>query len=292
MLYKNCRIRYTDEMRQIPDDNLNYPVLVKTVIKNEKNEDVDHFMGSGVFFRVENGIYFATAKHVIYDQKTEKLNFEVVTLRYYGRDTELPSEIEIDLKNITDKHEILSHAQADVIIIKIGERKNLPEPSRDYVLTFSEWISCKFNNGVLIAAAKENFKVFKDVMVSNDVFLLGYPSSLKTSGQFDPQTPLIRKGIVAGKNTKTKTILIDCPVYQGNSGGPVFQIELMSDLKRESRLIGLAIEMVPFFELTQSIHYGYTNVKHENSGYGVVVPIDFILELIEEYELKNKSVKN
>jgi len=41
------------------------------------------------------------------------------------------------------------------------------------------------------------------------------------------------------------------------------------------------VELVPFIELSQSIHYKTINRNIENSGYSVVVPMDFVLELIQ-----------
>jgi hypothetical protein len=66
---------------------------------------------------------------------------------------------------------------------------------------------------------------FADVLISNDVYIFGYPSSVGHSGQLDHTRPLLRKGIVAGKNEAKNTIILDCPVHQGNSGGLALQID-------------------------------------------------------------------
>ncbi len=78
----------------------------------------------------------------------------------------------------------------------------------------------------LVYVAKNSILFLKDALVSNDIFLYGYPSSLglKQSPQFDYNKPLLRKGIIASVNKTQGTIILDCPVYYGNSGGPVVQV--------------------------------------------------------------------
>ncbi|MFZ2150308.1 MAG: trypsin-like peptidase domain-containing protein [Minisyncoccia bacterium] len=269
-------------MRQIPDDNLKYPVLVRTLIKNDKGEDITHLMGSGVFFLSDKSFYFATAKHVLYNEKG-LLNYSIISLTYYGKNTDLANEMELNLLNLEKEHLILVHKSADVVIIKIGKDEKAPQSKEGHMDFSSTAIQMKIENGSMVCVV--GTKQFKEVMIANDIFLLGYPSSLKSNGEIDVLRPLLRKGIVAGKNKLKKTIIIDSPVYQGNSGGPVFEKE-NTDSGFEIRLIGLVTQMVPFLEITEttSLHYQYKykNISWENSGYAVVVPVDFIFELIKE----------
>jgi hypothetical protein len=121
--------------------------------------------------------------------------------------------------------------------------------------------------------------MFHDVTVSNDLFLFGYPTSLASNAQLDRSTPLLRRGIVAGK-TEDQRLVIDCPVYFGNSGGLVMDVNECPN-GRTYRGIGIATEMVPFTEELWSKQFKkQVGVRYENSGYAIVEPMDRILELL------------
>ena len=116
--------------------------------------------------------------------------------------------------------------------------------------------------------------------MSNDIFIFGYPNSLGEKGQLDRSRPLLRKGIVAGKNDLNKSIIIDCPVYQGNSGGLVVERWQESITAYLASMIGVVSGFVPFIDRLESEAFGYGNTTVENSGYAVVTPIDRVLEMI------------
>lgn len=263
-------------MREIPDDNLKYPVLVKY---NEIS------IGSGVFLSSDNEVYFITAKHVLFpdDKPLSK-----VKLLSYPKESNLSNEIELNIESMVQKNNILSHKTADIVVAKIGKR-DLIEGTSNYKLSFFEDIIQTKNNGIIVSITKNFIKKYEEVIIANDVFLMGYPSSLSTTQQIESDKPLLRKGIIAGKNDTKKSIIIDCPVYQGNSGGPVIQVEEVQLGQKEFRLIGLAIEFVPFVEVTESKHFKYQNIKYENSGYSVVAPIDHIIDIIEKWDNYNLS---
>ncbi len=285
MIYGDISIGYNAEMQLVPSKNLNYPVLVRTVIKGENDTEIDHLMGSGAFINFNDRVYFITAKHVLLNEGN-KLDFNDISLLYYGEGNPNSSELQIELASLLKDNKIIVHPTADVAGFLIGI-KNKDNKNR---LDFT--VPAKTINGTLVTISAEMtaIKKYNDVLVSNDVFLLGYPSSLKTD-QLDLLHPLLRKGIISGKNELKKTIIIDAPVYQGNSGGPVFELEWFHTetngvgIGNSMKFIGLAIQMVPFFEITEtkSLHYKYSykNISHENSGYSIVVPVDFILEMLQ-----------
>lgn len=134
--------------------------------------------------------------------------------------------------------------------------------------------------GVLISGLeKDNFKLFSDVLVGNPVFAFGYPTSISRINPFlNIQLPLLRKGIVAGKNDSLKLIILDCPMFYGNSGGLVIEAEETSLGRWLYRAIGVITNLVPFIgeNIVQS-----DKLWLENSGYSVVIPMDFVEELIE-----------
>jgi len=130
----------------------------------------------------------------------------------------------------------------------------------------------KIQGGGIFGVGNDNYKLFKDVYVGNTVYVFGYPSSItRTNPWLDIGIPLLRKGIIAGVNKTIKSIILDCPVFGGNSGGLVLEVERYST-GFSSRAIGIVTDYVP-----------YQKESHENSGYSVVVPMDFVEELISLY---------
>jgi hypothetical protein len=95
---------------------------------------------------------------------------------------------------------------------------------------------------------------------------------------------LLRKGIIAGKNPSRRTIILDCPSYYGNSGGPVVQAERLGLGKTEFKIIGIVSQFVPFKETWVNVTHKMSHWEISNSGYTVVMPIDLVLDLIREHE--------
>jgi hypothetical protein len=72
-----------------------------------------------------------------------------------------------------------------------------------------------------------------------------------------------------------KSIILDCAVYFGNSGGPVIQVEPYSPFQTHFAVIGVVSEYVPFAD--HGRRFQYLN----KSGYAVAVPMNFVLELLK-----------
>jgi hypothetical protein len=128
---------------------------------------------------------------------------------------------------------------------------------------------------------------FNDVLVSNEVFVLGYPRSvgLDDYPQFDPRQPLLRKGVVAGINRERHTIILDLPVYPGNSGGPVVQVETAAEggkIVRKFRVIGIASEFVPVVDHLMTWWGQDTPLVH-NSGYAIAASMDAVLDILSTF---------
>jgi hypothetical protein len=125
-------------------------------------------------------------------------------------------------------------------------------------------------------------KHFNDVLTANTVYVFGYPTSLgmKEVPQVDPLRPLLRAGIIAGTNSARKTIILDCPSYPGNSGGPFLEAEQVDLTDQRSRVIGVVSQFVPFAETRVNITHKYQNLTISNSGYTVAVSMDPVLDLI------------
>jgi hypothetical protein len=134
----------------------------------------------------------------------------------------------------------------------------------------------------ILGVSLDSVKKYDEVLVANEVFLFGYPTSLglKEIPQLDPLRPLLRSGIVAGQNPATKSLVIDCPAYPGNSGGPVVEVA-RETFSAKFRVIGVVREFVPFEERWLNIPHGYVNRSLTNSGYAIATPMDFVLELVK-----------
>lgn len=134
----------------------------------------------------------------------------------------------------------------------------------------------------ILGVAMDTVKKYDDVLVANEVFLFGYPTSLGLEGspQLDPQGPVFRRGIVAGFNPNGKSAIIDCPTYPGNSGGPVVEAD-RTPFQATFKVIGVVSQFVPFEEITTNYPIPYRNVRISNSGYTIATPMDFVLELVK-----------
>lgn len=148
-----------------------------------------------------------------------------------------------------------------------------------------EIIVNKFPEGGTLLAAGF-FKKYAEVLIGNEVFIFGYPTSIgiKNVPQIDYTRPLLRKGIIAGKNEDKKNIILDCPVYYGNSGGPVVEVEEEGGTIRKFRVVGIISQFVPFEQEWFNLQHGYTNKDLENSGYSIATPLDAALELINDLQ--------
>jgi hypothetical protein len=261
--------------RAIPDDNLAYPVLAS------------HAGGSGSGFFMNGAVanYFVTARHVLYDRTGTRL--PSVTLTAYGRDIADPTKfvLEVDLAALHRGGRLLEDAAHDVAVVRIGTGVPATDGKRAMRADAGVTVKSIPASGFVGVSAATTVKRFSEVMVSNKVMIFGYPRSIgiQTIPQFDPDRPLLRSGIVAGKNEATRrAIIIDCPSYPGNSGGPVVEIH-EDGFNRLLRVIGVVVEFVPsvqsFTDKSGQTHHNITN-----SGYTVVAPMDPVLTLVEQLE--------
>lgn len=285
-----------DEQRAIPDDNLAYPVLI--TLKNG-------FTGSG--FYVNNGkeIYLVTAKHVLFDEKTHKLficGLDQKTqnplecgldLLSYSKDPADPSVnlIGLDMSVLQKEGDIKPHPSADVVVVKlftvtkaaVSQRPpgSTEAPASPGTLSPLPGVTVESSAAYgLLSVGLDTIKPFEKVLVGNDVIVFGYPTSLglQELPQLDLHRPLLRKGVVAGSDPRKKSIVLDCPVYFGNSGGPVLELDRSGFLTKLS-IIGVIDQYVPFVDTAGSRTVAMQ--VRSNSGYSIATPMDFVLELIK-----------
>jgi hypothetical protein len=266
---------------KLPANNLNYPVRILAGTSS----------GSGFIVATESeNIYLITAKHVLYyqDQNTKefilydkkiKIICNTFIEPYIYKE---PRIYELDIQKLILDNNFALHSDQDILVIKFGKR----EGSK---INFLSGVSITQEaEGSIVTYELIGARKFNDVTISNEVFILGYPVSLSSPEmkQINYNLPLVRKGIVAGKNFENKTLILDCPVYGGNSGGLALEINLETTTGIvQAHLIGVVVQFVPFVEQWQNTKFPTLyNTNYQNSGYSIVLPVDFITDLINKIE--------
>lgn len=239
---------------------------------------------SGFYFMDSTKFYLVTAKHVFFEGPNNRLVSNSADLISYPRNPyqESYNLLRCDLKYLLDNNLVRYHPTFDVAVALIGNMAKLD--SINYFVEYNNSIS-KPNpkNSRVNQFSKEIILKSKDVPVGAEVHLFGYPSSIgiREMPQLEPNQPLLRRGIVAGKNYKQNTIILDCPAYQGNSGGPVVA-SIYDGTTTKFYLIGVVSQFVPFEQRWINDKYGYENIEYSNSGYSIIAPIDIMLDLIQQ----------
>lgn len=265
----------------LPDDNLYYSVLLSL--------DEGKSYGSGFRLKYKDYNYLVTARHVLFNENYELRAKNLIMTCQNANDTDKPVIFGIDLEEAFCKYDKVN----DAAIIRLGKFKKLYDKEtplkkdtathkRPTVLTLESYLSeiSMPINPRLVSLDKEATRGINEIRIGNDVFLMGYPTSLgmKRNEDFDSSKPLLRKGIIAGVHKNNNTFIIDCPTYFGNSGGPI--VEYGED--DYYRIIGIVSKYIPFVTKWYSSREHITNTELTNSGYTVCVPIQAIFDLIDK----------
>lgn len=245
-------------------------------------------IGSGFIYAGKKNYYLITAKHVLFNL-TGNLNHDLITIHATKTilESKFPSAIQIDLKNYKDP--ILCHPNRDICAIKIMVVIN-SVPNKSITIDYPEYViqnNSNTNTGDFKFLSSEKFGYFDLVNISDDAFIIGFPHSLRkyANNEIELYTPLLRKGVVSGKNLNEKIIILDCEVNYGNSGGPAFHAFSLPDSRIKIELIGIVSTFIPYAE--EYINTRNLALRHEyiqNSGYSTIIPIDFLLEIIDPSE--------
>lgn len=263
-LFTNTTFAVSD----LPFNSLSYPVLATLD---------DNSSGSGFYLSDKGNFYFVTARHVIFNNELTLKSKTITLSSCCSPDISKKIVYKINLEELFKSNLIRFHKIHDVAIIYLGK-------SSGNTLIFGDYIERIGGEGCSTVSSNTSWiKKFNDIPIGNEVFIFGFPNSLGLvkDQQIDYTTPLLRKGIVAGKNAHNNTIVIDCPVYQGNSGGPVLVLDKTNISTISILPIGIVTQFVPFVE--EWVNNRYENVINttiSNSGYSIVEPIDIVLELL------------
>lgn len=236
-------------------------------------------LGSGSGFYIEDTsrkfICLVTACHVLIDLQKLSLYSDTVLFISYKKNSQRDNRdsFKVSLssayKNGMLKYDIVN----DVAVVKFAV-------TNSRAINYLPFVSkITLTSTYLKPFETHQVKRIADLETMTDVYTIGYPRSLSLNINFDYNRPLIRHGILAGVDIVKNRIIADCPTYQGNSGGMVFELNKFSG---EIFLIGLVSQFVPFEERWKNEAYGYYNTNVYNSGYTVVAPIDAVLNQINQ----------
>ena len=128
----------------------------------------------------------------------------------------------------------------------------------------------------------------QEIGEGDGVFVLGFP--LGNAGD-ERNYAIVRQGVIARAqdwlNGKSNTFLIDASIFPGNSGGPVLikpEGTSVHGTQANTRngLVGMVSEYLTYQEIAVSTQTERPRmIFEENSGLGVVVPHDAILETVK-----------
>jgi hypothetical protein len=240
--------------------------------------------GSGFFIEKERIVYLVTARHVLAHKNFEFAGSQVSINAFSNQEGfDETIEIRFDINQLNADKAVSFHPSRDILIIRIGV---LDEHLRAVPLAGITIV--RSGKGDLMVAQEPMFKLFDKINISQDVFLFGYPTSIgdkATKGELDLNKPLLRKGIVAGKNEKYKNLILDCPAFGGNSGGPITEVEhyFHDDGRYKGMgvyIIGIVTEYVPYAQQFIDPLLGVPNQVMGNSSYSIAEPMDPILSLL------------
>lgn len=230
----------------------------------------------------DNATYLVTARHVLFDKASGAFHAPQVILTSYSRDpTEATKNIfTFDLTGLLAAGHIKSDAVKDVAVVRYG----ISDPA-SHVMDVVPGVTVKSTAPLgIVGVGMSTVRLYDKVMTANEVYLFGYPVSLGIPQipQIDYARPLLRKGIVAGKNDVRRTIILDCPVYPGNSGGPVMEVEEQA-LARRFFIIGVMLEFVPTLHPLIGPPTAQGSNVLANSGYSVAAAMDDVMQLVRAF---------
>ena len=235
--------------------------------------------GTGFLFEHHGSVYLVSARHCVYGNSSSSPLGDTIKCSTYRTNDGLViglHSFSIHLPDVPSEN-ILSHGNNDIIGIKVADLAS-SRTGRNMIFVAEYCVEDADNRigGLNVAKFGRGARSLEDICIGSDCVVVGYPVSIgmTPTPQLDFSKPLLRKGIIAGENKSLGTIIIDCPVYPGNSGGPILEVHQCGNHcnKLHYSVIGVVSERVSF-AATTTVHGAAIGVTRENSGYGVVVPI-------------------
>ncbi len=238
------------------------------------------FYATGFLIKVQDIFHLVTAKHVVFDIKTEKM-----------LDDELQVFFNLKEGNYS-KRSIESIKEMDIKRI-FHEDKNVDVALIPFAIDIKK-------DDIKIILDKMFYPI-NEIMELYEVLFLSYQPGIEAEKRV---SPIIRKGTVS-KINENRTFYIDGAAFPGNSGSPVIlqfaPIAIDKDGKpyfiniRKNlgiRLLGIIGEYLPYREVAISTQTQRPRIIfEENTGLSKVWSTDYINEIIESAAFKEQLRK-
>lgn len=257
----------------------------KTVVfigKIDKEENI-FLYATGFLVRVQNICHLLTAKHVVANMKTGKLQDDGMLVLFNSKDGGIASR---SIENIKQRYKVnwIFHKNAEVDVAIIPFEIDLQKDD--------------------IKVIPDNLFLLSDRLFElYDVFFLSYQPGIEPQRKI---FPVIRSGIISIINND-KSFYIDASAFPGNSGSPVFLkpspirfdekggVSIGGD-SLGGKFVGIIGEYVPYREIAISTQTGRPRVIfEENTGLSKVWSVEFINEILDSDTFKeqlNKILSN
>lgn len=255
-------IKLPSDVQNIPGTLIDSNLYVRVKIMEDEYKP----LGSGVLITYKDILFVVTADHVV------------------------PQDGEVYFR-IPQKETHESIHRSHKSIMSISELNWVRNKEDDLAIAFFGYQ----NSDDIKAINIEDFRAnYDDVSIGDDVFVLGYPSSVIFAQ--DPKIHFVRNGIVSSKLPNGR-IIIDSFLFPGNSGGPVFWkpsmgLEVKEPLIGESipgrfaKLIGIVLQTLSYREEAISTQTGRSRITFEdNSGLSIIISASKIFDLLQNKEV-------
>lgn len=260
-LPKNFRPREQLLRKLLFDKKLKRLSFFGTMSQDEKDEIISLVPDNTLFINKITELYILSQMLKLKSKKAKLISYASDPNEKASR------EIIVDFEVLNKKNFILYNKSRDIAVVELG--KTIEKENGKYQINYyKKAVKTISVVGTGFSLNEKLLKKFEDVLVGNEVYIFGYPTSLSINPEIDINKPLLRRGIIAGKNEIFKTIILDCPVFFGNSGGLVVEVEKVSTAIN-FRAIGIISKFVPYL-------IGWK----ENSGYSIAEPMDGLIELL------------
>jgi S1-C subfamily serine protease len=236
--------------------------------------------GSGVFVGDGENVFLVTATHVLFGGfGSTNLVTDLMIITSGTTDAEDQGQYKFvcSLRGLRKAGRVLSSTNRDVTVVHLFTRN--ASITNANVTTLGEFgLALELARSPYFSLGTNILGTTSQVRVGHEVFIFGYPLSLlgRDYFRFDPMRPLVRKGIVSGKNGYNGTIILDAVTWAGNSGGPAVESFHPGINVTEFRLIGI---------VTQSI----LTPDGQNSGYTIIEPVEVVREMINQLASRKKE---
>ncbi len=239
--------------------------------------------GSAFYMGDSLSIYLVTAYHVLFNLSDNSLIDDTLIMISYRQDveTDRKDSFKVSLVNALKTSQLKADIKNDVVAIKLAQIVPI-DTIGNALLKYQSFVLRTGPSSRINGWPMELCSGLSEIESGSDIYIVGFPRSLGLQGRFDLDRPLFRRGIIAGKDYAYKRIIGDGAVYFGNSGGMVLGLVYDHKLKDFGfKLIGLVSEYIPYNDILYDNKMIARSVDYKNSGYSVIIPIDFIIPVIK-----------